>query len=110
MQLGEAVLVTGAVLVLGGLDYAKPYDLSSLACYVVPVALVAARHGAAAGHLVSGLCAVTWFTADALAHPDLPPWRGVWTAATGVVAFAVVAHTVGRVRRLGAAARPAGRT
>jgi|MudIll2142460700_1097286.scaffolds.fasta_scaffold176249_1 hypothetical protein len=111
MKTVEAAGVTGAVLGLGAINYATGYDLSFFVFYLIPIALVASRHGAPAGYLVSGLCAVTWFTADWLAgHPYARPWMGVWNAATRLVAFACLAHTIGRIRRLLAAAHQEVRT
>jgi len=93
------------VLGLGVIDYTTGYDLNFFVFYCLPIAGVAARHGRTGGYAVSLLCAGTWIAVDWLTgYLYAWPWIGVWNAAVRLAAFAVVAHTIGRIRALLAAA------
>ncbi len=105
MKIGETALVTGAILALGVLDYVKGHDLSSFVFYFIPIAKVASRHGARAGYAVALTCAVTWFTATSLAERYATVWMTGWNAAIRLAAFVWIAHLVGRIRELLAAAQ-----
>ncbi len=96
---GHVLLGLVLVLALGAGDYLTGFELSFAFFYLIPVALVAWRVGAAAAAAISVLAAVTWHFANVLAgqpasHPAIP----YWNSATRLGFFLVVAFLLSRLQ------------
>ena len=101
MRVVEAAIVIVSILVLGVVDYVTGYDFSFFVFYFIPIAIVASRHEAKVGFVVSVFCALTWFISDKLTgHPYPNAWIGIWNGAARLAAFVVVAYTIARIRSL----------
>lgn len=102
----ETLSIIGFTLAMGIVDYATGYYLSFFVFYFIPIAFVAARHGAKSAYALSVFCALTWFASDQLAkHPYPNVWMAYWNTAVRLIAFVVVAYTVARIHSLLTSAR-----
>jgi diguanylate cyclase (GGDEF)-like protein len=84
---------------IGYLDFASGPELSPLAFYLVPLALVAWYGGRGPGAIIACACGLAWLLSDALTHGDyarssLPYWNG----ALRLGAFLFVSEVAARLR------------
>lgn len=88
------------LLLVGWIDEITGYEIHLPALYFAPVALLAWNVGLRDGLIMVVLATITWYLADRGAGHTYQSWfDGYLNAAMEMIAYAVVAYTVSRVRR-----------
>lgn len=93
--------MVGLVLVagIGYLDFATAPELTPLAFYLVPIAVVAWYGGRGPGAIMACASALAWILADALTHGDYAHWSlPYWNGLLRLSALLFVSEVVARLR------------
>jgi diguanylate cyclase (GGDEF)-like protein len=91
----------GLILLLAGIDHMTGYELSVSVFYLIPVGVATWYGNRQLGYIVSGLSAGTWMVVEqATAQPYSHDWILFWNSAVRLLAFAVVAFLLAKLRTL----------